>query len=117
MNKEQNLQKNMLWDFETWYKNGERPNVTDLSEEKIKEMCSLFDYFTCSPNNRLHDNKTNKIYPICSRSRSFLTYEEALDFLKRYKAHYEKLILYSIQICEVMNEKSYKIRFAVFPER
>lgn len=122
-----NLQENMLWNFETWYERGLspcftcfegglRPDAEEITDEQLKNICSLFDYFMSSPCSRLYDDKTNKVYPIEAKSRACPTYEDVLSGLKRYKEKYEKLILYSLELRQGEEGKFYKIRFAVFPE-
>jgi len=102
--------------FEKWF--DVSVNLWDnccLPEELAREIASLFDHFTISPNNLYYDDKTQKVYPICSKSRTFSSIEEIKEKISLYREKYDKLILYSIQLKST--QPLYKVRWAVFPEQ
>jgi|694.fasta_scaffold96118_2 hypothetical protein len=106
--------------FERWFDVSKNSNDTCcLPEDQAGEIATLFDYFTLSPNSLYYDDKTQKVYPIESKSRLFSSINDVKETLPRYRKKYDKLVLYSIQLQtgpdSTMNQ-SYKVRFAVFPE-
>lgn len=128
-----NLSNNKnLWSFEKWhqrfFENDERyiidekefnqfgcsyVKTIDPSKDELIQIGSLFDYFMPSPNNLYFCEKRQRKYPIGSKSRKCKNFVELEKEILRYKEHYEKLFLYSVQIIFETNE--YMIRFAVFP--
>ena len=107
--------------FEKWFEYSTRESTANwpvtccLPEELAREIASLFDHFTLSPNNLYYDDKTQKIYPIGSKSRSFSSIEEIKEKISLYREKYDKLILYAIQL--EPTQQLYKVRWAVFPEQ
>lgn len=121
-----------LASFETWYQlyfeNRKREIINgrefdrfgaygvktiDPPKDEIIKICSLFDHFICSPNNLYFCETRQQEYPICSKSRHFVTIEDLFLGINRYKEYYEKLFLYSLQIID--ETQQYKVRFATFP--
>ena len=107
--------------FEKWFEHSTRESTANwpvtccLPEEQAREFASLFDHFMLSPNNLYYDDKTQKVYPIGSKSRLFSSIEEIKEKISLYREKYDKLILYAIQL--EPTQQLYKVRWAVFPEQ
>ena len=102
--------------FEKWFETGKTwLDTCCLLEEQAREIAGLFDHFMLRPNNLYYDDKTQKVYPIGSKSRSFSSIEEIKQKISLYREKYDKLILYAIQL-DLATQQFYKVRFAVFPE-
>jgi hypothetical protein len=112
--------------FEEWFKHSTRessvnwPPTCCLPEERAREIAALFNHFMKNPNDLYYDYKTQKVYPIGSKSRTFSSIDEVKEKISLYREKYDKLILYSIQLeteTEPVTHQFYKVRWAVFPEQ
>jgi hypothetical protein len=121
-----------LASFETWYQvffenrkseiingrefdrfGGYGVKTIDPPKDEIIKICSLFDYFICSPNNLYFCETRQQEYPIGSKSLKCGTLGDLLEKINRFKGKYEKLFLHSLQIID--ETQQYEVRFATFP--
>lgn len=107
-----------LLNFSEWYKfvveYQELYECIILSNEDYLGIDEFFDYYLMSPNNLYYCPNRDKTYPIGSKSRTASSYENLIEILEKYRNHYEKMFLYTINKDDVGN---YTVRFAVFPEK
>ena len=107
-----------LYNFSEWYKfvveYQELHECIILPNEDYLGIDKFFDYYLRSPNNLYYCPNRDKTYPIGSKSRTASSYENLIEILEKYRNHYEKMFLYTINKDDVGN---YKVRFAVFPEK
>lgn len=98
------IHRETVKDFEYWYSRAKYhiiPDESEFSNDKVLELTSLFDYFSCSPCSRIYYDKTNKVYPIECKSIGYNSFDEMLSFINKLKTNCIpkalKLVLHALE--------------------